>query len=112
MLGIPAPKVHTWSSSNDNPVGAEYIIMEQVAGIELAKVWDEMEERERVHIITEIVDIHKSFAATRFPCYGSLYYAQPPGKNRGSHFYPVTQESKCRYWPLIRCRSFCREEFL
>ena len=32
-LGIPVPKVLTWSSRGDNQVGTEYIIMEKAKGI-------------------------------------------------------------------------------
>ena len=35
-LGIPVPKVLTWSSRGDNQVGTEYIIMEKAKGIPLA----------------------------------------------------------------------------
>src|SRR4051812_1698284 len=40
VLGTPVPKVLAWSSkAEENPVGAEYIIMEKVLGIELERVW-------------------------------------------------------------------------
>lgn len=31
-LAIPVPKVFAWSTTSDNPVGCEYIIMEEASG--------------------------------------------------------------------------------
>ncbi|RHZ68005.1 hypothetical protein CDV55_106053 [Aspergillus turcosus] len=35
VLGTPVPKVFFWSSTTDNAVGAEYILMENVRGVQL-----------------------------------------------------------------------------
>ncbi|KAL2839635.1 phosphotransferase enzyme family protein [Aspergillus pseudoustus] len=37
--GIPVPEVYGWSSTTDNPVGVEYIIMEHAAGVGADTVW-------------------------------------------------------------------------
>lgn len=47
MLKIPVPKVLAWSSSSDNSVGAEYIIMEEAKGTQLSQTWDEMKLHDR-----------------------------------------------------------------
>lgn len=39
LHGIPIPKVFDWSSSTDNPVQSEYIIMEKAQGKELEHTW-------------------------------------------------------------------------
>jgi hypothetical protein len=40
ILVTPVPRVLSWNSKVEgNPVGAEYIIMEKVSGVELAQVW-------------------------------------------------------------------------
>jgi RIO-like serine/threonine protein kinase len=31
--GVPVPEVYGWSSTTENPVGVEYIIMEHVSGV-------------------------------------------------------------------------------
>ncbi|KUL89585.1 hypothetical protein ZTR_04373 [Talaromyces verruculosus] len=44
QLHIPAPEVFDWCSKAANTaVGAEFIIMEKVPGIQLSQVWDQME---------------------------------------------------------------------
>ena len=39
VLSLPVPKVLAYAASSDNPVGAEYIIMEKVEGESLASRW-------------------------------------------------------------------------
>ncbi|CAG8835551.1 7347_t:CDS:2, partial [Gigaspora margarita] len=36
---IPVPKVYYWNSSVNNPVVAEYILMEHIPGIHLCDIW-------------------------------------------------------------------------
>ncbi|KAF2461687.1 phosphotransferase enzyme family protein, partial [Lineolata rhizophorae] len=76
VLKVPAPKVFAWSSSADNAVGAEYILMERSKGVELSKVWDEISWEQRLEIVRVLVGYEKAFASTRLPSYGSLYYAE------------------------------------
>ena len=73
---IPAPKVYGWSSSTDNPVGAEYILMERIKGVELDKVWDEMSWKDRYKIVTTLICYDKAFVSAKMPMIGSLYYAK------------------------------------
>ncbi|RAL12777.1 phosphotransferase family protein [Aspergillus homomorphus CBS 101889] len=43
VLEIPVPRVLAWSSSSQpNPVGAEYILMERVEGRQLGEIWDDI----------------------------------------------------------------------
>jgi hypothetical protein len=39
ILNIPVPQVLAWSATDQNPVQAEYIIMEEASGSQLHKVW-------------------------------------------------------------------------
>ena len=73
VLGIPAPRVYGWSSSTDNPVRAEYILMERSGGVELGKVWDDMPWEERLKVVRTVVGYEKAFVSASFPMYGSLY---------------------------------------
>ncbi|RDL37379.1 uncharacterized protein BP5553_04812 [Venustampulla echinocandica] len=44
VLGNPVPNIFAWSSkAAENPVDAEYIIMEKLQGIELERVWLSMD---------------------------------------------------------------------
>lgn len=70
------PKVLAWSSrAEENLVGAEYIIMEKVAGVQLSKVWPTMGIRERFELVKSISGYQKSWMSTSFTKYGSLYYS-------------------------------------
>lgn len=76
QLDIPVPKVFAWASrvGGDNPVGAEYIIMEKLQGESLASRWSSLSTKELVEVIKQIVDIEGRLFAARFSEHGSLYY--------------------------------------
>ncbi|KAJ8113860.1 hypothetical protein OPT61_g4116 [Boeremia exigua] len=74
-IGIPAPQVYGWSSSTDNPVRAEYILMERSGGVELGKVWHDMSWEQRLEVVQALVEYEKAFVSANLPMYGSLYYA-------------------------------------
>ncbi|KAE8151530.1 phosphotransferase enzyme family protein [Aspergillus avenaceus] len=76
VLDIPTPQVYAWSSSTDNPVGAEYIIMERSRGLELSKLWDQLPGSEKFQIVRQLVGFEKALTSSPFPMYGSLYYAK------------------------------------
>jgi hypothetical protein len=48
---IPVPKVLAWSSDASNQIGTEYIIMEEVPGVQVFKKWDDMGEYNRISLI-------------------------------------------------------------
>ncbi|KAE8357046.1 kinase-like domain-containing protein [Aspergillus coremiiformis] len=75
VLNLPVPRVYAWCSrASENPLGAEYILMEKQAGIVLTNVWDTMKGKQKVQILDQIVDIERRLAATKFSQFGSLYY--------------------------------------
>ncbi len=77
-LDIPAPKVFAWASrvGGDNPVGAEYIIMEKMQGESLASRWLSLSTKELAEVIKQIVDIESRLFSARFSEHGSLYYKE------------------------------------
>ncbi|KAJ5474000.1 hypothetical protein N7475_003566 [Penicillium sp. IBT 31633x] len=76
VLGTPVPRVLAWSSkASENPVGAEYIIMEKVAGVQLSHVWHNMGIEDRFEIVKAISGYQRSWSSTSFTKYGSLYYS-------------------------------------
>ncbi|KAH0837218.1 hypothetical protein FOPE_04644 [Fonsecaea pedrosoi] len=70
---IPVPYVYTWSVDASNPVGAEYIIMEKAAGVQLFKVWDQIEEPCKLAIIKQLAKWESQLMSTKFPAYGCVY---------------------------------------
>lgn len=66
MLGIPAPRVYAWSAQIDNPVGSEYIIMEEATGTMLAGVWDTLELEVQIAIMKDLVSVEKKLLSLSF----------------------------------------------
>jgi hypothetical protein len=77
VLGIPIPKVLAWCSrAHEHAVGAEYIIMEEVRGIELEQVWPKMSIQDRFAIVKSIASFQKAWTSVTFTKYGSLYFSR------------------------------------
>lgn len=65
-----------WSSNaREKTIGAEYIIMEKVAGVQLDKVRSNMDINDRFEIVQAISGYQKALMSTSFARYGSLYYS-------------------------------------
>ncbi|KAK0109425.1 Phosphotransferase enzyme [Cadophora gregata] len=75
VLNIPVPKVFTWSAVASNPVGAEYIIMEEASGTQLLDVWGSKKVSEKNKIVEGVVKIEKKLLSLSFTRYGSIYFA-------------------------------------
>jgi hypothetical protein len=73
-LNIPVPKVYAWSSSMDEDVGVEYIVMEKASGEELAKCWPTMDILDKVDIVSQLANIQAKISSVDWNYYGSLYY--------------------------------------
>lgn len=78
--GIPVPKVYGYSSTNNNPVGVEFIIMEKAVGLGLETKWLDMIKRERHKLASSFVKIEKKFFDIPFKSIGSIYFKEdvPP----------------------------------
>lgn len=74
ILETPAPHVYAWNSRANNPVGAEYIIMEKMPGVQLLQVWDQMKLTDKLQIVTQLFKFQKRWLSARFAKIGSLYY--------------------------------------
>ncbi|KAL8644843.1 MAG: hypothetical protein Q9210_007042 [Variospora velana] len=72
--GVPVPKIHDYSTTSRNPVGAEYIIMEKVAGKSLRTCWDSMARDDRFDILDQLVQIEAALFAIKLPASGSIYH--------------------------------------
>ncbi|EAW24094.1 uncharacterized protein NFIA_036660 [Aspergillus fischeri NRRL 181] len=74
ILGIPVPEVLAWSGKAENPVGSEYILMEEATGRQLGEIWDDLKLADKLKIVEDIVAIEKKFLSLSFTRYGSLYF--------------------------------------
>jgi hypothetical protein len=66
ILNIPVPQVLAWSATDQNPVQAEYIIMEEARGSQLHKVWQDLPLQKKIDIIREFVEIEKKLLSVSF----------------------------------------------
>jgi len=71
VLDIPVLKVLAWSATENNPVGSEYIIMEEAKGMQLSEVWDSMELEDQLSIVNEIVILDQKFLSASFSRYAA-----------------------------------------
>ncbi|KAF1845084.1 uncharacterized protein K460DRAFT_354938 [Cucurbitaria berberidis CBS 394.84] len=74
VLDIPVPKVLVWSATDQNPVQAEYIIMEEAKGSQLHEVWQDLSLRTKRDIIREFIDVERKLLSVSFEKLGSLYF--------------------------------------
>ncbi|KAF1358902.1 kinase-like protein, partial [Lizonia empirigonia] len=74
ILDIPVPKVLAWSATDQNPVQAEYIIMEEAKGSQLHEVWQDLSLWTKCDIVREFVDVEKRLLSVSFEKLGSLYF--------------------------------------
>lgn len=61
-----------WSVTTDNPVGAEYIIMEAI-GRQLGELWDQMSPNEKLGTMKEIVSIETKMLSVSFSQYVFIF---------------------------------------
>ncbi|WPG98766.1 Hypothetical protein R9X50_00156200 [Acrodontium crateriforme] len=70
---VPVPRVLAWSSTIDNVVGAEYMIMDAMPGVLLKDVWNTMTASQHIRCIQSLGYLTKELCSLDFPHYGSLY---------------------------------------
>lgn len=78
---IPVPKVLAWDADPSNPVGVEYIIMEKAPGVQLYKVWGDMNDWQQLRVVTQFTELEGQMAKIRLPANGSLYLTESMGKS-------------------------------
>jgi len=86
VLKLPVPRVIAWSkekrSHSINPVGTDYIIMEEVSGIKLDERWKKFDSADDVApVMTGISDVEARFESLRFSRIGSLYFKEDVSAN-------------------------------
>ena len=84
-LGLPVPRVLSWSSAQtSNVVGAEFIIMEKAPGVEVSKVWPQLSEKHRLRLIDEIIRMEKAALEYPLPSHGSIFFRSDVGAKMAS----------------------------
>lgn len=82
------PKVYAWSSrAQETLVGAEFILMEKMNGMELEHFFPAMKIQDRLEVMKTVARYQQSWASVSFEQFGSLYFAEDVG---GSAHSPLT----------------------
>ena len=69
--------MYAWNSkAAENPVGAEFIIMEEARGVPLSHKWPAIHGDDKLKLIEKIVEIESTLVSTSFRDFGSLYYTK------------------------------------
>lgn len=77
VLDTPVPKVYAWNSkAHMHPVGSEFIIMENIPGVQLRTVWNNMKPVDELGILVALSRYQKSWSSVSFASCGSFYYAK------------------------------------
>ena len=100
---VPLPRVYRWDSDPSNPVGAEYILMEKARGVQLFKVWDELEDASRFNLMIELAKIERQLTSIKFPASGSLYFRKSIGDEGHSVELPRELDSGSLYCVGLSC---------
>jgi hypothetical protein len=72
--GLPVPKVLGYSTTMQNPVGTEYVIMEKLKGKDLGECWYQLPEEKRLKIVAQIAKLEAIMFSIALPASGSIYY--------------------------------------
>ncbi|KAK9364515.1 kinase-like domain-containing protein [Lipomyces kononenkoae] len=87
VMGTPVPKVLAWSSKSDNTVGAEYIIMEKLQGVQLDRIWERLDVDVQLKVLKQIAKYQESWTFTCFDRFGGLYYKEDLASDTPSLVY-------------------------
>ncbi|DAA78638.1 TPA_exp: Uncharacterized protein A8136_2423 [Trichophyton benhamiae CBS 112371] len=90
-LQTPAPRVYAWNASTDtknNPVGAEYIVMEKIPGVQLSEIWWNLKLKQKLKVFAQIARYMRRWTSVNFSQIGSLYYTEniPTASNEPLYF--------------------------
>ncbi|KAL8815880.1 MAG: hypothetical protein Q9223_005034 [Gallowayella weberi] len=117
ILGLPVPKIHTWSSKpNANTIGTEFIVMDKAPGVELQHVWQGLDHNQKYDIVEAVVKLETKLKSSTFDAIGSLYYTDEDLDLRSRRFVvgPTTErwvfdgrgEDACDRGPWSRVEDY------
>jgi hypothetical protein len=71
---LPVPKVFTYSSEA-NPVGVEWVLMECMPGVELREAWKELDYGKKARFAVDLVDMYDQLSKLRANGCGAIYHS-------------------------------------
>ncbi|KAF5390227.1 hypothetical protein D9757_002887 [Collybiopsis confluens] len=105
---LPVPIVYAYCSESSNPVGAEWIIMEQMPGVQMGMAWDKLQLVQKQTLARNLVDVYDQLYRLKADGCGGIYYGVNPTMydlgplSRSPRWAPLSSES------FRQLRSHCR----
>jgi hypothetical protein len=69
---IPAPEVYLTNHSDNNCVGAPFVLMERMHGVPLDDIWEDLSLDHKLDSLKQLAGIHGQLASQKFDTIGSL----------------------------------------
>ncbi|KAL8658701.1 MAG: hypothetical protein Q9202_007470 [Teloschistes flavicans] len=92
--GVPVPKIYDYSTTAQNSIGSEYIIMEKVLGRELGETWFRLSPEQRLKVTKQVVGMESLLFSITLPANGSIYYKKDLSSQVASLEIPGTSGGK------------------
>lgn len=77
-ISLPAPKVISYDKTLVNPLGRPYMLQERLPGVPLYDLWEELNQRQRLHITGQIATYFKEIFDNPLPCGGKIFTEDRP----------------------------------
>ncbi|KAL4794687.1 phosphotransferase enzyme family protein [Aspergillus venezuelensis] len=102
VMDTPVSRVHTWNSrAESHPVGAEFIIMDKVEGVQLSRVWDTIKLLEKLQVVLALVRLQaRWFRVSYSHC--SLHYEGDVDPLPGSYYNLTLGPATGRAWSDVK----------
>ncbi|KIM75939.1 hypothetical protein PILCRDRAFT_826771 [Piloderma croceum F 1598] len=71
---LPVPKVFVYSSEA-NPVGVEWVLMEHMPGVELCEAWKELDYDMKARFVGDLVDMYDQLSQLKADSCGAIYHS-------------------------------------
>jgi hypothetical protein len=77
---LPVPKVFAYSSEA-NPVGVEWVLMEYMPGVELREAWKELDYDMKIRFAIDLVDMYDQLSQLKADACGAIYHSTRHSKD-------------------------------
>jgi hypothetical protein len=72
---LPVPTVFAYCSEASNPVGAEWMIMEHVPGVEMGDAWDDLQFPQKRRLALDLIDLYDQLFRLKADGCGGIYHS-------------------------------------
>ena len=69
---IPVPEVYHVNYDAANPVGARFVLMERMKGVNLYTIWDKLSTEQKLAVMDQIADVLAQLSSLKFDKIGSI----------------------------------------